>query len=439
MTELADLEKRLKSNPIYALSLGSRELFHSNFLGWLFEQYPPMIGAIYDGPVSGKVTTERETSNLDLIVEFGEPDERQFLVVEVKVKDAPRLDQLRDYDEKIQKAIKAGTYIGKLHKVLLSLVPAPEQLKCKAESNVDDGWRCVYFASVSRRIMDIASEHPIEPDHKSIIIAYAQLCRDLSDLLDRAIAEDAQEDKYSFLVADKEADIKSVYSVTKNLRFSQTIDKYRASELCEAIKARVAEVKFHEKLEDLELKSGYGLDLKSGYGLDGNRPSAGVSLILNLDQQKFPRSKVDMIDMGVHIQGSQYRRVLSFGRFVVPSREEGKDSAAMEKFIVATDQWNWMFGSQLNGKNLESIGAEGAIPQSGFFKDSLQIPTSQQKNKLLCSYAPKHIYQYTNIGGDGRIPLERLIDAVIADLFYASELLNSEEYVDRFRNWKLNR
>jgi hypothetical protein len=278
--------------------------------------------------------------------------------------------------------------------------------------------------------MDIASEHPIEPDHKSIIIAYAQLCRDLSDLLDRAIEEDAQEDKYSFLVADKEADIKSVYSVAKNLRFSQTIDKYRASELCEAIKARVAEVKFHEELEDLELKS--------GYGLDGNRPSAGVSLILNLDQQKFPLSKVNMIDMGVHIQGSQYRRVLSFGRFVVPSREEGKDSAAMRKFIDATDQWNWMFGSQLNGKNLENIGAEGAIPQSGFFKDSLQIPTSQQKNKLLCSYAPKHIYQYTNIGGEGRIPLERLIDAVIADLHYASELLKDIDYVGRYRNWKSN-
>ena len=43
--ELSDLIKELEKNPIYAMSLSSKELFHSNFLSWLltFEQYSHYI------------------------------------------------------------------------------------------------------------------------------------------------------------------------------------------------------------------------------------------------------------------------------------------------------------------------------------------------------------------------------------------------------------
>jgi hypothetical protein len=64
-----------------------------------------------------------------------------------------------------------------------------------------------------------------------------------------------------------------------------------------------------------------------------------------------------------------------------------------------------------------------------------KIGTRQQRGKLLCSYAPKHIYQYANIGANGEVPVEKVVEAVIADLHYAARLLNDPEYVRRFEDW----
>ena len=145
MSDLAELQGRLESNPIYALSLGSRELFHSNFLGWIFERYEPMIAAIYDERVSGKITIEREKHNFDLIVKFGDPEKRQSIIIEVKVKDAPRLKQLLDYDRKIVEESEKGNLESKPHRILLSLVPAPEQLR------TESGWHFLILPLSARK------------------------------------------------------------------------------------------------------------------------------------------------------------------------------------------------------------------------------------------------------------------------------------------------
>jgi hypothetical protein len=92
-SEIAELAERLKSNPVYCLSLGSRELFHSNFLGWMFEKYPHTL-SILTGPVAPDwIKVERERKNLDLLITYGQADECHAVVVEIKVKDTPPLCQ----------------------------------------------------------------------------------------------------------------------------------------------------------------------------------------------------------------------------------------------------------------------------------------------------------------------------------------------------------
>ena len=121
--DLENLRKRLKSNPIYALSLGSRELFHSNFLGWMFENYPHTIATVYDGALPKDFIVKREESNFDLKIDFTEKDVHHAVIIEVKVKDAPRLDQLVRYDQKLKKLSDDGVVV---HKFLLSLYPSAE-------------------------------------------------------------------------------------------------------------------------------------------------------------------------------------------------------------------------------------------------------------------------------------------------------------------------
>ena len=151
--ELSDLIKELEKNPIYAMSLSSKELFHSNFLSWLltFEQYSDYIPnlknffSIEDGDEIFYVY--REKYNFDLLIVYGkfeqeltkkiksvfsynesvvldkDKDEDQdcftdtkfskeeinlvkenikFVVVENKLKAIPTKEQLEEYTNKIE-------------------------------------------------------------------------------------------------------------------------------------------------------------------------------------------------------------------------------------------------------------------------------------------------------------------------------------------------
>jgi hypothetical protein len=49
MFDLISESDILKKSPLFNLSLSSKELFHSNFLAWLCENYPNYMGEIISG------------------------------------------------------------------------------------------------------------------------------------------------------------------------------------------------------------------------------------------------------------------------------------------------------------------------------------------------------------------------------------------------------
>lgn len=404
MTDISGLEKRLENNPIYFLSLGSRELFHSNFLAWLLKRYPQMGITIFGNTAPKKFDVKREYKNLDLFIKSEDENNPQSIVVEVKVKDVPKIDQLERYDDEIENEPSFGK---KPLKVLLSLMKVTETLDASS-------WRYLSFFELGQRILDSMPKSDIDRDHSAIIRNYAHLCRDL-DALVKTVAEVDQKTRvYFFNKPDKKGMIDDTDRIVKNLRFADTLKKHRANALCEEIKCRV------ENEVDYS-----GLDFDPRYGFDRKSEHVTANLVL-----KFPEPSKKELRIGVHIQGLQYRRLLSFDPFTVASRKQGKNSESLIAFIEETDQWNWMFGS------IHSDGYfENPNGQSGFFTGMTKVPTRQQKNKLLCSYAPRHIYQYTNIGEDSGVPIDKVVDAVIDDLRYAAQLLKNSEYVGRFKKW----
>lgn len=104
--EINNLANKLKASPLFNLSLASRELFHSNFLKWLWENYPQMQLAFKD-KISCKIDCaapkkiSREKLNTDLLVEL---ENGHRIVIENKVKSLPRLDQLNEYGSKFSAA-----------------------------------------------------------------------------------------------------------------------------------------------------------------------------------------------------------------------------------------------------------------------------------------------------------------------------------------------
>ncbi len=89
---------QLVADPIFAMSLGSKELFHSNLLGWFLEQFPPVaevFAAAWSGPGPvAALRVLREQRHLDLVAEV---PGYQAVVVENKMFALPEEDQLDRY------------------------------------------------------------------------------------------------------------------------------------------------------------------------------------------------------------------------------------------------------------------------------------------------------------------------------------------------------
>jgi hypothetical protein len=242
---------------------------------------------------------------------------------------------------------------------------------------------------------------------------------------------------YFFSNPEKKDAIEGINDAIRNVGFADTLEKHRASLLHEKIKQ---EIQNHCLVDEngftianktttsgpstAKARCG-GLVFSAGFGLDNKTPHVGASVVLNVSSEAY-----STLSLGVHIQGLQYRRMLNFDGYRVLSRKQGKIEKELITFIAETDDWKWMFAaSHSNGK------FDGRFPQDGFFKDAAGISTLQQKNKLLCSYAPCHIYQHTTIGDAQGVPIDKVVDAIIEDLKYATQLLNDPSYVAPFLAW----
>ncbi len=104
----AEMIAWMKTSPVLHLSLGSKELFHSNFIAFLCERHPDRmaeaLGDLLASPdaEAGGLTVARERNHFDLELALG----TRRVVVEVKVKSLPREDQLREYGENANRVTK---------------------------------------------------------------------------------------------------------------------------------------------------------------------------------------------------------------------------------------------------------------------------------------------------------------------------------------------
>lgn len=90
---------QLDREPLLHASLGSRELFHSNFLAWYIDRHPGSARRVFEpwtrpAPGVPAAPTERERYQLDLVVHLADAAP---LVIENKVFSPPREAQLERY------------------------------------------------------------------------------------------------------------------------------------------------------------------------------------------------------------------------------------------------------------------------------------------------------------------------------------------------------
>ena len=126
--QVRDELNALKKSVTFAMSLGAKELFHTNFLAFILESEDQSLQAIRNNLAnlfgiaidkSTKIYTWREKHNLDLVIIAidwkNAADEQEGIVgigkasvcvIEAKLKSIPTLEQLEKYDSKLKKGIK---------------------------------------------------------------------------------------------------------------------------------------------------------------------------------------------------------------------------------------------------------------------------------------------------------------------------------------------
>ena len=94
----------LKKSMIYQMSLGSKELFHSNVWGWLIENDKNFINVFIptfeiDNYNKGcNIWAKREEKNRDILIRLEDNNgNKQHIVIENKIKTLPTIHQLEEY------------------------------------------------------------------------------------------------------------------------------------------------------------------------------------------------------------------------------------------------------------------------------------------------------------------------------------------------------
>jgi hypothetical protein len=165
----------LKESRLFNLSLGSKELFHSNFIAWLSEKYPCEVGKIFSVFLEGEKPKNyyiqpplREKENIDLILKY---DDGRELIIENKVKSIPYIDQLSKY---------SGKHNSNKTYLLLSLTK-PNFIDRNNEVVVGDSvkWKYCSYEELADMMSDISLEDTFD---KLILSDYIDFIKNLSHL-----------------------------------------------------------------------------------------------------------------------------------------------------------------------------------------------------------------------------------------------------------------
>ncbi|MBS8225750.1 PD-(D/E)XK nuclease family protein [Vannielia litorea] len=408
---LQDLSERLKKSPMFNLSLSSRELFHSNFLAWLFDTYPTSITRVIglEALQAKNVTIKREWKNLDLLIEVTDSSQKKMIVaIENKVKDVPKLEQLKKYQQRLERDFPAANF----DLIILSLVPPSEKIKKQAT------WRYMDYETLGYRLQDWAEGESMLEGHMTIISSYAEMVIDLSQLISIAIGQDGLPDKDWFIGKPTKRQ-NEILKVLSRLSFDDTVAKHQAAALLDKVEAET-----FETLTALRERPD-GLELETGRDFRNKQPLIGFSLTKNIGPGK--------LSLGIQVQNKQYRRFIRFSGYNIESKGKAKEKyESLHNLIRNTDNYRWLIAPRLDGKGWIVPRVQRS---RGAFSEKLR--TSLRENAPINSYAPNFVYQHVRVdpeGTAGTIASSKLPETIAEDLRYAESLLTDPDYVATFRD-----
>lgn len=185
--------EELYQNPMFRISLGSKELFHSNFLAFLWDcdkqaflnminDLLPKDNKINVSELLGKegLTIYREKENLDLCICHTENNKECIdIVIENKVKSIPYIEQLDEYRQtaaKHQNKDSTGTTVTYILLTLATKFPNKEAI------DSDRKWNIITYDQLVKALQQYYPKNNIEPRLQQYVADYTDFINKLSAL-----------------------------------------------------------------------------------------------------------------------------------------------------------------------------------------------------------------------------------------------------------------
>lgn len=426
----------LKDSPLFNLSLSSKELFHSNFLYWIWKISPSAFMKVMNsfGANTAQWTNyevRREYENFDLCV-LDANNNNILLVLENKVKSIPYKKQLDEYEEKVQKLYGIYGHIHELAKGELTYYKKryqkgdslnPQTVKDKFDSydcyckvdfillTLPKGfpdeadiakakiWKIIYYSTYQASVLNIHFTNTYNQD----------IVNDYSQFLDALISlyNEWHNNCYTQLFVNNTSP--DYVKDAVELRIHDLYHKSKYARICTNLQMAINDLGYSEveNNDDVILKH-KGNCIAFGYGFSNGDPFVEV---------KIKPAGLSHI-FAIQIQGKQYRHA-------VVMRHGGKGDSYIWSNIKCYDNngivsiggkvpYDWMRYNIQQVPNPTTVLDSGLINSYLFAIQSL----NPDKNEYLKFVGAKStigmIYQYRELCNN--VTTQNLIDYIVEDV-----------------------
>lgn len=304
INELEELYK----NPMFRISLGSKELFHSNFLAFLWDcDKQAFLNMIYHllprdkkinvSELLGKdeLTIYREKENLDLCICHTENNKECIdIVIENKVKSIPYIEQLDEYRQTPAKhQDKDSTAVTYILLTLATEFPNKEA--------IERDWNIITYDQLVKAIKQYYHKNNIEP-------RLQQYVADYTDFIDKLSALQIV-DKFN----DEPFHNPAIIEAYHKKKLSDLYLKQRGSYFICLLLNKITEAQKNNRLGKIDIKQG-AKSQASGKNIVEHQNNTIIYLASGMNRGKstitihiYPKDSTS--SYALQIEGNQYRHM----------------------------------------------------------------------------------------------------------------------------------
>lgn len=300
--------EELHQNPMFRISLGSKELFHSNFLAFLWDcDKQAFLNVINDLLPKGKkinvnellgkegLTIYREKENLDLCICHTENNKECIdIVIENKVKSIPYIEQLDEYRQTAAKPQYKNS--ASVTYILLTLATEFPNKEAIAED-----WKIITYDQLVEAIKQYYRKNNMEP-------RLQQYIEDYTDFIDKLSALQIV-DKFN----DEPFHNPAIIEAYHKKKLSDLYLKQRGSYFICLLLNKITKAQENNRLGKIDIKQG-AKSQASGRNVVDNSKNAIIYLASGMNRGKstitihiYPKDSTS--SYALQIEGNQYRHM----------------------------------------------------------------------------------------------------------------------------------